>query len=102
MIEYLPLGSIVLLEGGVQKVFIVGRALLVRKGEETFFFDYAGVPYPEGVVGDQVAYFNAETITKVVFKGYSDVDDENAVGNINRYLQEHPDVKRGDPASWQA
>ena len=101
MIEYLPLGSIVLLEGGVQKAIIIGRGLNVRNGDKEYFFDYAAVPYPLGVVSDQAAYFNADQITKVVFKGYSDVDDENAVANINRYLKEHPDLVKGNAENWK-
>lgn len=102
MVKYLPLGSIVLLQGGVQKAMIIGRGLNVRNGGEEFFFDYGAVAYPEGLIGDQMAYFNADKISKVVFEGYTDVDDENMVENINRYLAEHPDLKRGDPANWKA
>ena len=77
MIDYLPLGSIVLLKNGVQKVLVISRAINVRNGENDFFFDYGGVAYPEGLIGDQMVYFNADKINKVVFKGYSDIDDEN-------------------------
>lgn len=100
MIEYLPLGSIVLLQGGTQKAMIIGRGLKVRNGDKEFFFDYGAVAYPDGLVGDQMAYFNADKISKVVFKGYSDVDDENVVENINRYLEANPDLVRGNPETW--
>ncbi len=102
MTEFLPLGSIVLLKGGMQKVLIISRALKVRNGAKEFFFDYGGVPYPEGLVGDQMAYFNHSGISRVVFTGYSDEDNLNMVENINRYLEENPDILRGDPASWEA
>ena len=102
MVEYLPLGSIVLLQGGTQKALIIGRGLILFDGSENIFFDYGAVTYPEGLMGDQVVYFNHDKIGKVVFKGYSDIDDENAVDNIHRYLAEHPDLKKGDPASWNA
>lgn len=102
MTEFLPLGSIVLLKGGMQKVLIISRALKVRNGAKEFFFDYGGVPYPEGLVGDQMAYFNHNSISRVVFTGYSDEDNLNMVENINRYLEENPDILRGDPASWEA
>ena len=102
MIEYLPLGSIVLLKGGMQKILIISRAIKVRNGSEEFFFDYGGVTYPEGLVGDQMAYFNADKINKVVFEGFNDIDNENMVENINQFLTENPGLKRGDPASWEA
>lgn len=102
MKQYLPLGSIVHLKGGVQKILITSRALNVKNNGDVFFFDYGGVPYPDGLVGDQMAYFNADKISKVVFEGYRDVDDENMVANINAYLEANPDIKYGDPAKWQA
>lgn len=102
MIKYLPLGSIVLLKGGMTKILVVSRALNVRKGKEQYFFDYGGVMYPEGLVGDQMAYFNADKISRVVFEGYTDIDDENMVENINRYIEEHSDLKKGDPETWNA
>lgn len=102
MTEYHPLGSIVLLKDGVQKVLIISRALNVRNGEQEFFFDYGGVPYPEGLVSDKMAYFNHESISRVVFTGYSDDDNLNMVDNINRYLENNPDIVRGNPANWKA
>ena len=102
MKQYLPLGSIVHLEGGAQKILIIARAILVRNGNEEFFFDYGGVAYPEGLVGDQMAYFNADKISKVVFEGYSDIDNENMVDNINRYIEANPGLKVGDPEKWNA
>lgn len=100
MIEFLPLGSVVLLKGGMQKILIIARALIVRNGTEEYFFDYGGVTYPEGLVGDQMAYFNTDKINKVVYEGYSDIDNENMVDSINQYIVEHKDLKRGNPETW--
>lgn len=100
--EYLPLGSIVLLKGGVQKMIIIARAINVRNKGKTFFFDYGAVPYPEGLVSDKMAYVNHSSISRVVFTGYSDEDNLNMVENINRYLEANPDILRGDPSSWEA
>ena len=99
-IEYLPLGSIVLLKGGLQKLMIVSRAINVHNNDRIFFFDYAGVAYPDGLVEEQLPYFNIEKIAKVVFEGYTDIDDENAVDNINIYLNEHTDIIKGSPEDW--
>ncbi len=100
-INYLPLGSIVLLEGGLQKIMIISRAVNVENGENVFFFDYAGVAYPEGLISDQVAYFNMDKITKIVFEGYKDIDDENAVDNINVFLKNNPQLVKGSPDKWE-
>lgn len=101
MIDYLPLGSIVLLKNGLQKTLIISRAINVKNGDKDFFFDYGGVPYPEGLISDQMVYFNADKVNKVIFRGYSDIEDENITDTINAYLKEHPNILRGDPENWE-
>ncbi len=93
-INYYPLGSVVLLDGGIQKLLITSRGLIVNQDGEEVFYDYAGVPYPDGLVSDTIAYFNHDGIVKVVFEGYHDDDDEVIVNNINRFLENNPDIKR--------
>ena len=100
MNDYIPLGSVVYLKGGVQKVLLIARAINVRKGNKVFFFDYGGVPYPEGLISDRAAYFNKEDIVKVVFMGYHDEDDDMAVESIKRYLADHPETVRGNAAAF--
>lgn len=100
-IAYIPLGSIVLLKGGIQKLLVISRAINVANAGETYFFDYGGVLYPDGLVGDQMVYFNHDSIAKVIFEGYEDDDNAVMLENIETYLREHPDIKRGDPKKWQ-
>lgn len=98
----LPLGSVVLLEGGIQKLLIIARALNVKNGNKEFFFDYGAVAYPEGLIGDQMAYFNHENIAKVIFEGYCDDDDAVFVKRIQDYLASHPDIQKGNASNWNA
>ena len=100
MVKYLPLGSIVLLKDGLQKLLIISRAINVRNGDQEYFFDYGGVGYPEGLIGDEMAYFNHDKINKVIFEGYSDVEDENIIDSFNTYLKENPNIVKGDPETW--
>lgn len=100
--DYLPLGSIVVLKGGIVKVLVTSRGLLVNHNGDTEFFDYAGVSYPRGLVDDKVLYFNIDSIGRVVFKGFSDEDDKTVVGNINDYINDHPDLVWGNPSDWNA
>ncbi len=102
MEKYMALGSVVLLEGGTQKLLLIARALHVKNGAKTFFFDYGAVPYPQGLIGDQMIYFNSKDISKVIFEGYSEVEDENLVEGINRYLETHPDIVRGSAEAWNS
>ena len=100
-IPYVPLGSIILLNGSYEKVIIVGRGLIVKNGAgNNVIFDYAGVTYPEGLVGDHVAYFNHIDVAKVVFEGFSDEADTITVDNINKYITDHPEIERGSVDNW--
>ena len=99
-IDYVPLGSVVLLNGGIQKILVIGRGLIVNQNDKEFFFDYAGVPYPDGMLGEQVFYFNHDGLAKVVYAGFSDDDDKVVVDNINQYLADHPETEKGDSRTW--
>lgn len=85
--EYLPLGSVVRLTGSIKRFIIVGRGLMVKQPEGVRFFDYAAAPYPEGIHNDKIGYFNADVVSKVVFRGYSDEEDQIIVDNINAFLE---------------
>lgn len=98
---YIPLGSVVQLKGGVQKLLVISRAINVRNNGETFFFDYGAVLYPDGLVGDRMVYFNHDSLAKVIFAGYEDDDNSIILENIQNYLDSNPDIKRGDPTQWQ-
>ena len=87
-VDYLPLGSVVILNGGVQKVVINARGLVTMAVEPAGFFDYGGSLYPQGIIGDQILYFNHSDIAKVVFTGYTDDDDIMMVDNINKWFAE--------------
>lgn len=74
--ELLPIGSIVLLEGGEKRLMIIGikQTDVSGDGQE---YDYLGVLYPEGHIGDQFQYlFNHADIKEIVFRGYED-DERN-------------------------
>ena len=100
--EFLPLGTIVQLQGATRRIMIIARGMNVKKDEETFFFDYGGVPYPEGLTGDQMVYFDHGGIAKVYFHGYADDANDAMVTALQNYVAEHPDLKRADPAKWNA
>lgn len=94
-LNYLPLGSIVYIKGGAQKIMIVARGLQVNVQGTLHYFDYGGCLYPNGLMGDQVMYFQHDDILDVVFEGFSDKDDEIMVKNIQDAYQSL-DVKRPD------
>jgi hypothetical protein len=92
-LNYLPLGSQVVLKGDFRKTMIISRGLLVDINGEKVFFEYAGCQYPEGLVGDKVLYFNHEDISQIVFEGYSDDENKCFVNNINDMVEKANVVK---------
>lgn len=101
-IDYIPLGSVVYLKGGIKKVLVVARAIRVANNGKQYFFDYGGVLYPEGVSGDQMAYFNNDDISSVFFRGCDDEENKGMTDTINRYVASHPDLLRGDAENWNS
>ncbi len=99
--NYLPLGSVVLLNNGVQKVMIIGRALNVNRGGKEFYFDYGGVLHPQGLINNEMAYFNHEDVNTVYFTGYNDEGIRDLTEVINNYVEEHPDLNRCTPEEWE-
>lgn len=80
----LPLGSIVVLIGGYKKLMIIGRMQL--QGEEEKLWDYLGVLYPEGYLGDNYTFlFNNTDIEHIVFEGYTDMEDDALKLAIKEY-----------------
>ena len=78
--ELLALGSIVVLNGGYKKLMIIGR---MQK-----LWDYLGVLYPEGYLGDNYKFlFNNEDISEVIFEGYSDLEDETLKLALKKYSE---------------
>ncbi|MCL1897177.1 MAG: DUF4176 domain-containing protein [Clostridiales bacterium] len=71
MFEHLlPLGSVVLLKGGIRKLMVIGLKQVLDDGSGEAF-DYAGVLYPEGFLGaGENILFNHEDIEGVVFTGF--------------------------------
>ena len=70
--DLLPIGSVVLLEGGEKRLMIDG---VMQSDAEDMKkeYDYMGVLYPEGHIGDEFQYlFNQEDIKEVVFRGFED------------------------------
>jgi hypothetical protein len=82
---FLPLGSIVILKGALKKLMIVSRASVLNNK----YFDYGAILYPEGMIDENVAYFNGEDIVKVVSEAYTDDDDALMVEQLCQAKEEY-------------
>ena len=94
-VDYLPLGSVVVIKGGYKKFVIVGRGLMVNINGGQKYFDYAACEYPEGIIGDRVMYFQHKDINKVIFEGYKDEENELVVQAINDIYTDNK-IERAD------
>ncbi len=95
----LPIGSIVYLREGTNKIMILNRAPILpskENKEEGLWYDYSGCFYPQGLNPNNVFYFNEENIDEVVFEGFKD-DDEERFQKIFQDWQEqnNPNIKKG-------
>lgn len=97
--EFLPLGSVVIVKGSTKKLMVISRAIAVPQNEGTRYYDYGACLYPEGLLGDQLAYFNHDAIQKVVFEGYENEENELILETLKENLSK-VSIKKGDPAPF--
>ncbi len=71
----LPIGTIVYLKEGTSKLMILNRGAMLEVEGEQILYDYSGCFYPQGLMPDQVYYFNHENIDEVVFEGFKDEEE---------------------------
>ena len=92
MKDLLPVGSVVLLRDATKKLMIIG-ILQVKPGEDKIY-DYLGVLYPEGYIGEENNFlFSHEDINDVIFKGYENSEREafmDAMKLLYAKAQENP------------
>ena len=82
--DLLPIGSVVLLEGGKKRVMIYGVRQIEQETQEEY--DYIGVVYPEGNMGQgSQVVFNHDKIQEVFFKGYEDEERQDFIQRLSDY-----------------
>lgn len=81
MKDMLPVGAVVLLEGGKMPLMIVGYMV---KGIDDKERDYMGVLYPTGYTNlESVVGFNHSDIKEILFEGYK---ENNLFNNFKNKL----------------
>ena len=72
--DLLPIGTVVIIKNGVNKVFVSGFKAKVNSGK---CYDYVGFPYPEGFISREMTLlFNHEQIDKIYYMGYVDEEEK--------------------------
>jgi hypothetical protein len=72
----LPIGTVVLLRGGLKKVMITGYSSVSREDSEKVY-DYNGCIFPEGLMENVFCLFDASQIEEVFYEGLRNDDYEN-------------------------
>ena len=86
--DLLPIGSIVLLKGGEKRIMING-IMQNDAGGTGKNFDYLGILYPEGHIGEGFQYlFNHEDIQEIIFRGYEDEERTEFIKKISALYEQ--------------
>lgn len=75
--KLLPLGSVVKLKNGDQKVMITVRLPLYNNNGTIGYFDYGACLFPNGQINQETYFFNNSDIEEIFFKGYIDESEES-------------------------
>jgi hypothetical protein len=93
MKELLPIGSVVLLNGGKKRVMICGR-IQKKVDDDNILYDYSACYFHEGIINPRELFlFNNEDIDKVYFVGLQDVEEFKFRDLINQKLEEYQNKK---------
>ncbi|MFU2164751.1 DUF4176 domain-containing protein [Streptococcus pluranimalium] len=103
-VTMLPLGTVVILKGSTKKMMLIARLIAAPVDGQIYRFDYGACLYPEGLLGDNLIYFNDEDILKVVHEGFQDEENEVMLENLRSTLSstEIPKGKVSDLVNTQA
>lgn len=83
----LPIGSIIRLKDGVKRLMIYG--IYQSEEDSDIEYDYIGVIYPEGNIGDDFHFlFQHEDIEEVYFRGYEDEEREDFLKRLEEVREE--------------
>lgn len=77
--DLLPIGTVVLLEGGTRKVMICGYSSKSEDDEK--IYDYNGCIFPEGFLENIYLLFDHSQIDDVCFMGYSSDKYKDYINN---------------------
>ena len=85
--ELLPIGSVVRLMDGEKKLMIIGVKQTDSEGDGKEY-DYLGVLYPEGYIGEEYQYlFDHDVIEEVYFKGYDEAERQDFIERLAALYQ---------------
>lgn len=88
--KFLPIGTVVMLNGGTKRVMITGFCSMATDNKNVVF-DYSGCMYPEGFLSsDQTALFNHDQIAQVYHMGLVDDEEKKFKEVLNTLVSKIP------------
>lgn len=86
--KFLPIGTVVILEGGTKRVMISGFCAVETTNEtERKIWDYSGCMYPEGFLDSrQTCLFNHEQIKEIYHMGFSDDEEKEFKTKLKEFI----------------
>ena len=83
----LPIGSVVVLNGGTKKAMITGYCA-VSEERPDYMFDYRACPYPEGIMmSEGTALFNHDDIEEVIHTGWENDEYTNFMDKLEILIE---------------
>ena len=89
--KFLPIGTVVLLEGGIKPVMIVSYGVIPSKTQDVNIqnpkenhqmYEYGGCTFPEGVIDSNILLvFNHNQIHQILHMGFEN-DDQREFNNL--------------------
>lgn len=84
--DLLPIGSVIQLKGAEKRLMVFGVRQTDRSDKKEY--DYIGVLYPEGNIGEQGQFlFNHKNIEKVFFRGFEDEERTTFLNRLDSFYQ---------------
>lgn len=92
--EILPLGSVVLLNGGTKKVMIIGYCMKTPE-KPNKMYDYCGCVFPEGVLrSDVTCVFDHEQIKEVCFSGFKNEEANKFIDRVITLTEQEDNIQQ--------
>lgn len=86
--KFLPIGSVVLLNGGEKKIMVTGFCS-IAEDDKTRVYDYSGCIYPEGYLSsNQICLFDHNQIEEIYFIGYENEEETNFKKQLDKVFDD--------------
>lgn len=82
--DLLPIGSVVMLKGAQKRLMIFGICQTEEESKQEY--DYIGVLYPEGNMGEEIRFmFNHSDVEEVIFTGFVDEERNAFIDRLDEF-----------------